>query len=624
MVPFYQRTYVWSQQDQWEPLWDDIRDKANARVAGDEPAPHFLGAVVLDRQTRKGIIGVETLHIIDGQQRLTTLQFVLKSALLTFGSYATTEAMKRVSSAIVSAVENQNLDMMHDREREVFKVYPTFFDVENHKKAFGAKNINELKDQFPDSFTQLGKLKKQRSAGTSFPPPHPKPLEAILFFANEFSQWVEDGGENEVDMRCESLAQAILQDFKVITITLDEYDDAQVIFETLNGRGAELHATDLIRNFIFMRADSEGFNSENLYNELWKGFEDSYWKEEQRRGRATKPVLEWFFHVYLQSITCREVDLGRLYFEYRQDIDRCGKKAEEQLTSLVKYAAVYRKLANPVGDDPISTFGRKIAPYDITTLHSLALFIDVSDVDNDEKAKMFDYLLSYVVRRAICGLTQKNYNNVFIRVLSKLSEAGPTAVNLRNILMAQKGEATRWPRDEEFANVCKSSALYPGTLDAPKMRAVLEELENHLRRTAQGEDASPVNLQDVPDIDHILPRSWFSHWPLLSGESASKDEAPAIEAKQLAGLELNEREQSIANRQSIVPTLGNLTLLNLKVNREAQNKNFATKQKLLIKNTNLRLNIDLLGHDAKSWDEESIKERSEKLANAALCVWPGE
>lgn len=514
--------------------------------------------------------------------------------------------------------------MMNDREREVFKVYPTFFDVENHKRAFDAKDLNELKDQFPDSFTQWGDLKKRRSAGTSFPPPHPKPLEAILFFANEFSQWVEDGGENEVDMRCESLTQAILQDFKVITITLDEDDDAQVIFETLNGRGAELHATDLIRNFIFMRADSEGFDSENLYNELWKGFEDSYWKEEQRRGRATKPALEWFFHVYLQAITRREVDLGRLYFEYRQDVDRHGKNAEEQLNSLVKYAAVYRKLANPVGDDPISDFGRKIAPYDITTLHSLALFIDVSDIDDDEKAKMFDYLLSYVVRRAICGLTQKNYNNVFIRVLSKLSETGPTALNLKNILMAQKGEATRWPRDEEFANICKSSALYPGALDAPKMRAVLEELENYFRQDAQGEDASSVNLQDVPDIDHILPQSWFSHWPLSGGESASGDEVAAIEVKQLAGLELAEREQAIANRQSIVPTLGNLTLLNLKVNRGAKNSDFATKQKLLIKNTNLRLNIDLIGHDAKSWDEKSIKERSEKLAKAALCVWPSE
>ncbi len=51
------------------------------------------------------------------------------------------------------------------------------------------------------------------------------------------------------------MAEAILRDLRVVSISLGDEDDAQVIFETLNGHGAELHATDLIRNFIFMRAD---------------------------------------------------------------------------------------------------------------------------------------------------------------------------------------------------------------------------------------------------------------------------------------------------------------------------------------------------------------------------------
>ena len=76
-VPFYQRTYVWdSREDQWERLWADIQDKSDARVIGAQPAPHFLGAAVLEPQPRAGLLGVETLHIIDGQQRLTTLQYV--------------------------------------------------------------------------------------------------------------------------------------------------------------------------------------------------------------------------------------------------------------------------------------------------------------------------------------------------------------------------------------------------------------------------------------------------------------------------------------------------------------------------------------------------------------------
>jgi uncharacterized protein with ParB-like and HNH nuclease domain len=68
-VPFYQRAYVWGKEEQWEPLWSDIRDKAEVRMAGATPTPHFLGAIVLEPQPRRGLRGVETYNIIDGQQR---------------------------------------------------------------------------------------------------------------------------------------------------------------------------------------------------------------------------------------------------------------------------------------------------------------------------------------------------------------------------------------------------------------------------------------------------------------------------------------------------------------------------------------------------------------------------
>ena len=76
-VPFFQRPYVWNKEDQWERLWADISEKADTRAAGDQPAPHFLGAAVLEPQQRQGLIGVDSFHIIDGQQRLTTLQYFL-------------------------------------------------------------------------------------------------------------------------------------------------------------------------------------------------------------------------------------------------------------------------------------------------------------------------------------------------------------------------------------------------------------------------------------------------------------------------------------------------------------------------------------------------------------------
>ena len=80
-VPFYQRPYVWNRDDQWGRLWEDIRDKADTRLQGGKAFPHFMGAVVLEPQKKVGLLGVERHHIIDGQQRLTTLQYVLTALI---------------------------------------------------------------------------------------------------------------------------------------------------------------------------------------------------------------------------------------------------------------------------------------------------------------------------------------------------------------------------------------------------------------------------------------------------------------------------------------------------------------------------------------------------------------
>ncbi len=72
VVPLFQRPYVWGQEQQWEPLWEDIRNVAERHLRKETPRPHFLGAIVLD-QIRQPIGRVDSRLIIDGQQRLTTI-----------------------------------------------------------------------------------------------------------------------------------------------------------------------------------------------------------------------------------------------------------------------------------------------------------------------------------------------------------------------------------------------------------------------------------------------------------------------------------------------------------------------------------------------------------------------
>jgi uncharacterized protein with ParB-like and HNH nuclease domain len=386
MVPFYQRSYVWTLANQWEQLWEDIRVKADARLNGRKQTPHFLGAVVLDPQPRVGLFGVDTLHIIDGQQRLTTLQFVLKSVLLVL-KLSNTPALSEIISG---TLKNTNPDTMRDPAIEVYKVWPTFRDRKDYRAAIEAIGRDELKSIFPNSFTQRDTIRK---VGVQ----HPSPLEAIWFFTECFENWIKEGGDKEVSIRAETLTTAILQDLKVVSIVLDENDDAQVIFETLNGRGAQLHSTDLIRNFIFMRADREGTDSEELYNSFWSKFESNYWNEKQRRGRMLKPRIEWFIHASLQAELREEVDLGRLYFEYRRYVfnENIPKSAQTQLNILSEYSCQYKELIDGSGDSSIANFGRRIAAYDITTLHPLALLIGKSSLMDEEKNEMFNSTLSH-------------------------------------------------------------------------------------------------------------------------------------------------------------------------------------------------------------------------------------
>ena len=611
MVPFYQRTYVWTLEDQWQQLWDDIETKAEARLWGsDNYTPHFLGAIVLDPQPRDGLIGVDTLHIIDGQQRLTTLQFILKALLIAIES----QGLSEIKQIIMTVLVNGNSDTMREPNIERYKVWPTFRDRNDYLAAINAGNWDALRAVFPDSFTQSQSLRRRGIR-------HPPALAAIWYFSEIFNNWICDKEGPSPAARAEAMANAVLLDFKVVSIVLGEDDDAQVIFETLNGRGAQLHATDLIRNFIFMRADHEDAPSEELYNRLWSKFEDDYWTEQLSRGRMWKPRLEWFVHATLQAELGKEIDLGRLYYEYRHFVfsSTPAKSAESQLDTLTAFAGHYRSLTDGDVTAPIGQFGCRIAPFEVTTVHPLALLIARSGLSAESQSTMFGYLASFIVRRAICGLTTKNYNNIFLGLLRHLSSTECTPANLQEGLTALDGETTRWPSNDEFRNACLRGALYPGSLDAKAMRAVLTEIEFYLRGETRSEDGFGSDYANL-DIDHIMPQSWFKHWPLGNFGHIDKPEVSLAELTRISGHDLSEREQAILDRSDCIPRLGNLTLLNLSVNREAQAKAFDEKRRLLIANTNLRLNVPLVAQE--SWDKSTITDRSAEFAAAAISIWP--
>ena len=405
---------------------------------------------------------------------------------------------------------------------------------------------------------------------------------------------------------------------KVVLIQLEKGDDAQVIFETLNGRGAELHATDLIRNHLFMTVDSSKEDPAALYDTKWKQFEQEIWKVGERRGRITKPRLEWLIFSAIRAQTGQEGDLARLYVDFKSFAQ--GHSTTQQLDMLDTYGKHYLQLIEGKGDLPVASFGRRLRPFDTTTTHPLALRISTAVIPDSEKASMFNDIVSYIVRRAVCGLTPKNYNNWFMSVLRQWIKGAPTRAALRELLASSPNSpAARWPDDAEFAHAIQTGAAYYGNLDAGRCRMLLTELEGWMRLAKRTEEPTIPDLSNL-DIDHILPRSWYEHWTLPDGSKATFAENQAAEQQELVGGILSEHYQAIRRRVKAIPTLGNLTLLNLSVNREAQNKAFPIKKSLLIANTVLRLNGDLMARAV--WDEDAVLDRSKRLAEAAMEIYP--
>lgn len=606
-VPFYQRPYVWNRDDQWGRLWEDIRDKAEARLQGGKTFPHFMGAVVLEPQKKTGLLGVERHHIIDGQQRLTTLQYVMTALVHTLRAAKNDKLLPLIQACLT----NSNPETMEDVAVERFKLWPTFRDRTQYELAMTATSLDDLRQRFPASFTQAGSLRKIGAE-------HPPALEAIVFFHEQMLEWVKDETEIDAGTRATALAGAILTDLSIVCISLGEDDDAQVIFETLNGHGAELHATDLIRNFIFMRA---GTDADDLYNNLWSQFEAPIWSEKQTRGRLSRPRLEWFVQTAVQAQTGEEIDVGRLYAGYRRFVDSAAgpSAAAAQLGMLNRFGEHYRALVTGTGAEPIAVFGRRIAVWDGSPTHALALRVATSSLSADEQHEIYGCIESYLVRRAVCGLSRKNYNKVFAQQLKRLIDGDLTTAAFRTALASLSGEASRWPTDDEFKRQWIEGATYPGRLDAAKLRAIFHRLETAMR-SKKTEESVPLNLDSL-DIDHIMPTSWYGHWPLADGTSASAFDAINAQPLRFANADVDPTTQAILDREDAIPRIGNLTLVHLGVNRALQNHGYGEKREALFEHSNLHLNRALMKRE--SWDEIAISARGKALFEFAVGIWPG-
>jgi uncharacterized protein with ParB-like and HNH nuclease domain len=228
VVPLYQRSYVWTRQEQWEPLWEDIERQAEACLAAENHVArrsHFLGAIVLNVAK---IVGnsVARSEIIDGQQRLTTLQLFL-AALRDYASEVGSAHAGKLTRLTVNEDEKPGSEGS-------FKVWPTNSDRSLFSCVMTAKSSTAL----------LKALDREREMDA------PRLAGAYFYFASAIREFVHQGNDDidpeKRDHRIFGLLQALRTALQLVVIELEESDDPQVIFETLNARGQPLLPSDLI------------------------------------------------------------------------------------------------------------------------------------------------------------------------------------------------------------------------------------------------------------------------------------------------------------------------------------------------------------------------------------------
>jgi hypothetical protein len=136
-APLFQRPYVWRQLKNWQPLWDSIQDLADKRAESTNARPHFLGAVVLDQiPNAHGTIAKR--QIIDGQQRLTTLQLALAAIRDICQAAGAEGSPKAAAYQDAFAKLTRNHIPLSDEPDEIFKIYPTNADRSHFRIVMGA------------------------------------------------------------------------------------------------------------------------------------------------------------------------------------------------------------------------------------------------------------------------------------------------------------------------------------------------------------------------------------------------------------------------------------------------------------------------------------------------------
>lgn len=582
-IPFFQRGYVWNKTN-WKDLLEELIDtKKNA----------FLGSLILKQQP--AITGLpKQVLVIDGQQRLTTLSILLKSLYDSFD-----ESKKAVS-------KNTLYHMLYYKanpfdENDLIKISHSHIDASFYEKIMRGTITTEEYNRITVADPEKG----IRSIDS-------KILQCYKYFLEIFKN-------TEESIKLDLFARLLDGNKKIIVgIDLEDYEDEQAIFDTINSAGVRLSGADIVKNALFQKAISLYSDEDKvikLYKEYWEStFSNDvdsirFWEATRITGRLVRDNIEILLHsiAVIKSFFDPDgntlSDIPNLYKSYITKLD-----SKDKLIAFLKEIHCYAKL-----------YRTKILQFDNTTLF---------EYDNYEQ-RMFHILNRCEISTFHPYILYVYYNSEANNVLPKDELIKLEKFIIRNMIV--KGET------KSYNKLCKefiynpnlldiklseidNNKIFNGLLNIPNKEAALILFWVELKRRYDDTRESLKELKYSYSLEHIMPQKWEEYW--------NKEQVPYVNDQ---GKPTLNDEIGYTERKKAVYSIGNMTLLNSSLNTSLRNYELCRKIEGEGRKKGIRAYADLkitkedllIPYDSgyNIWNEQTIALRTQKLFNEIISLW---